>query len=62
MTADHNLEYQQNLRSVDLGIVVLVAASNAIEDLTPLVPDALDVLSTNQPRQVVRVGKQSNQR
>ena len=62
VTADHNLEYQQNLRSVDLGIVVLVAGSNAIEDLVPLVPDTLAVLSTVRPRQVVRVGNRSNQR
>ena len=55
VTADHNLEYQQNLRTVELGIVVLVAASNALEDLVPLVPEALEVLSTIQPRQVVRV-------
>ena len=54
-TADHNLEYEQSLRSVDLGIVVLVAGSNALEDLVPLVPDVLSVLPTIQPRQVVRV-------
>jgi hypothetical protein len=51
----HHLEYQQNLRAVTLSIVVLVAASNALEDLLPLVPEALDVLSVIQPGQVVRV-------
>lgn len=55
VTADHNLEYQQNLRSVALGIVVLVAESNALEDLVPVVPAALDALSTIRPGQVVRV-------
>jgi hypothetical protein len=49
VTADHNLEYQQNVRTVSLGIVVLVAASNALEDLLPLVPEALTVLSANNP-------------
>jgi len=39
LTADHNLEYQQNLQAVSLGIVVLVAAINALEDLLPSVPD-----------------------
>jgi len=55
LTADHNLEYQQNLQAVRLGIVVLVAASNALEDLLPLVPDSLEVLLAIQPGQVVRV-------
>ncbi len=55
MTPDHNLEFQQNLRSVALGIVVLVAESNALEDIVPVVPAALDALSKIQPGQVVRV-------
>ena len=55
LTADHNLEYQQNLQAVSLGIVVLVAASNALEDLLPLVPDTLEALSAIQPGQLVRV-------
>jgi hypothetical protein len=49
LTADHNLEYQQNLRAASLGIVVLVAASNALEDLLPLVPDALKVCQRSNP-------------
>jgi hypothetical protein len=41
VTSDQNLEFQQNLRSNTLRILVLHASSNAIEDLRPLVPDAL---------------------
>ena len=55
LTADHNLEYQQSLQTVRLGIVVLIAASNALEDLLPLIPDTLEVLLAIQPGQVVRV-------
>jgi hypothetical protein len=63
LTADHNLEYQQNLQAVRLGIVVLVAASNALEDLLPLVPETLEILSAIQPGQVVRVpGNSGNRR
>lgn len=36
LTADQNLEFQQNLARARLGVVVLVAASNALEDLRPL--------------------------
>ena len=56
VTADHSLEHQQNLRAVSLSVVVLVAASNAIEDLLPLVPETLKALSTIRSGEVVRVG------
>ena len=32
VTADRNLEYQQNLSKARLGVVLLVASSNALED------------------------------
>ena len=38
VTADRNLQFQQNLSRTMLGIVLLVAPSNALEDLLPLVP------------------------
>ena len=37
VTADRNLEYQQNLARSLLGVLVLVSPSNALEDLLPLV-------------------------
>ena len=55
LTGDRNLEYQQNLRNRSLGVVVLVAPSNALEDLLPLVPEALDTITTIRPGQVLRV-------
>ena len=55
LTGDQNLEFQQNLRKRKLGVVVLCAASNAIEDLLPLVSDALKALESIQPGQLVRV-------
>ena len=56
VTADRNLEYQQNVGSVTLRIVVLVAPSNALEDLLPLVPEMLEVLRSIEVGQVRRVG------
>jgi Domain of unknown function (DUF5615) len=35
LTGDQNLEYQQNLKNSGLFVVILVASSNAIEDLLP---------------------------
>lgn len=55
VTGDRNLEHQQNLASRRLGVVVLVAVSNALEDLLPLVPEALTAISRVRPGQVLRV-------
>lgn len=55
VTADQSLEFQQNLARTELGVVVLVAASNALEDLLPLVPRLLDAIPRSQPGQVLRV-------
>ena len=56
LTADQNIEFQQNLTTLPVAVVVLVANSNRIESLEPLVPDVLRVLETLQPKVFVRVG------
>ena len=38
VTADQNLQYQQNLSYADIGVIVLVALNNRIETLAPLMP------------------------
>jgi hypothetical protein len=55
LTGDQNLEYQQNISRRRLGVVVLCAVSNTLEDLVPLVPKALAAIETVQPGRVVRV-------
>jgi hypothetical protein len=55
VTADQNLEFQQNLAGSRLGVIVLVASSNALEDLLPLVPKLLAAIPTTKPGTVVRV-------
>ena len=55
LTADQNLEHQQNLANHDIGIVVLVARSNRIADLLPLVPNAIATILAIRPGVVVRV-------
>lgn len=54
-TGDQSLQFQQNLAKRRLGVVVLCAASNALEDLLPLVPSALKAIQEVQPGQVIRV-------
>ena len=41
VTADRNLQFQQNLSQSRLGIILLIAPSNALEDSLPLVPICL---------------------
>jgi hypothetical protein len=56
LTADRNIEFQQNLTELPVAVVVLIAASNRLESLEPLVPELLRVLEVLQPRTFVRVG------
>ncbi|MBA2594915.1 MAG: DUF5615 family PIN-like protein [Pseudomonadota bacterium] len=55
LTGDQNLEYQQDLARSRLGVIVLVAPSNALEDLLPLIGSVLAALPTIGPGQVMRV-------
>jgi hypothetical protein len=55
LTADQNVEYQQNLGAYRLAVIVLAAHSTRLEDLTPLVPEVLRALDMTPPGEVVRV-------
>ena len=56
LTTDQNLRYQQNLQQAGVVVVVLVASSNRLSDLLPLVPDARNVLNTITPGEGIEVG------
>lgn len=56
LTADQNLEYQQNLATLPVAVVVMVSGSNRLEALEPLVPSVLDLLKSLQPKTLRRVG------
>lgn len=56
LTTDQNLRYQQNLQQAGVALVFLVALSNRLPDLLPLVPDARNVLNTITPGEVIEVG------
>ena len=59
ITSDQNIEHQQNVAQAGIGGVVLIARSNRVEDLRPLVPDLELALASIQPGQVVRVGAEN---
>ena len=56
LTADRNLEHQQNLTTLPISVVVLVAPTNRIESLQVLVPELLELLKAMPPRRLVQIG------
>ncbi len=56
ITTDRNLEYQQNVAAAGLVVLVLVARTNTLEDLVPLVPALLAALERAPAGQVTHVG------
>jgi len=56
LTADQNIEFQQNLATLPIAVVVLVTETNRLESLEPLVPEILRVLETLQPKVLAHVG------
>lgn len=55
VTADRNIEYQQNLSRFDIAIIVLIAPRNQLEFLLPLIPRLNETLQTIQPSQIVYI-------
>jgi PIN like domain len=55
LTTDQNLRYQQNLEQAGVAIVVMVANSNRLPDLIPLIPQVCEALETIAPGQVIEI-------
>ena len=55
ITADQNIQYQQNLSTLPLTVYVLAARSTALVDLAPLVPELLARLQSHSAKSVVRI-------
>ena len=56
LTADQNIEFQQNLTTLPVAVLVLVADSNRLESLEPLVPALMEALDALTPKTLLRVG------
>jgi hypothetical protein len=52
VTMDKNLQFQQNLAAHAIGIVLIRARSNRIDDLRPLVPQILDAVAAAEPGKI----------
>jgi len=55
LTADQNFEFQQNIRSSELGVIVL-RGGNRIRDVRPLIPSILTAIPLIGPGQIMRLG------
>ena len=55
LTTDSKIEFQQNLATLPLAIVVIHAPSNDLDDLEPLVPAVLALLGSRLAKHVYHV-------
>ena len=60
VTADQNLQYQQNLAYADVGVIVLVAVNNRIESLAPLMSQVNEALKSIAAGQVIEIEAETN--
>jgi predicted nuclease of predicted toxin-antitoxin system len=56
LTVDQNLKYQQNLKAFNIGIIVLVARTNRLRTLLPLMPDVRKALESIKVGDYVPLG------
>ena len=57
LTVDRKLQHQQNLSTFRIAIIVMLARTNTLLDLRPLIPDVLQTLLSVKPGQAVVVGE-----
>ena len=60
ITVDRNLYFQQNFSTFSIAVLVLVARTNRLADLRPLVKDVLSELPLLKPGQVSLIPKKSS--
>ena len=56
VTVDQKIEFQQNLNTLPIAVVVLRARSNRFADIAPLIPELLVELRHLVPRKLAHVG------
>ena len=59
ITVDRNLRSEQNLAALPIAVIVLVAHSNKLDDLTPLAPLVENALEALTPKTLVEVSERT---
>lgn len=55
LTADKGMEYQQNISTLPVAVLIVLARSNRLEDMAPAVPSILAALQDLPPRALRKV-------
>jgi hypothetical protein len=55
LTVDQHVRHQQDVQAAGVAVVVLIAASNRLVDLVPLMPSVEVALSSIKPGDVVEI-------
>jgi len=55
ITGDRNMQYQQNLSTLPIAVIVLATADNHLDSLRKLVPKLLSVLTNLAPRTLIEL-------
>ncbi len=56
LTVDQNLKYQQNLKALNISIILLVAKNNRLKTLLPLMHEVGEALTNIKAGDFIRVG------
>jgi hypothetical protein len=62
LTVDRKLQHQQILSAFNIAVVVLVANSNTLADLRPLIPKVLELLPTARRGEATVVSSRDDSR
>ena len=57
MTADRGFAFQQNLTRTPLRVIILLARSNSIRSLQPLVPALLQAIQNAKPGDLLQINR-----
>ena len=55
LTVDQNIRHQQNLQSAGISVLVLIAPTNRLADLIPLMSSVLLALNSIKPGDVIEI-------
>ena len=55
VTLDRSLEFQQKIKVLSFGVIVIIARSSRISDLSPVVPNLNDAIGRVKAGQVLRI-------
>lgn len=56
LTVDQNIAFQQNVRASGIAVLIVVARTNRVKELRPLVPQVLAALAAITAGELIRIG------